>query len=181
MKKFFALLLLIVAFSATVNAQILTNKDYYQKVSPNDPNAEAITWSKTITFKIDSTVGVYSYATPKFEIPFNGEDFYDTVAAYSPLVFKKKIQSTSAGMAPKIDIFVQGVYDLASDTDTLTLDTLTYASTTTTENDSVGIFNLNNRRAPEYKIFIRCLNAQVQSGKITIMATRRYTGRAGRN
>lgn len=107
-----------------------------------------------LAFTLDSLAGMVSKS---FELPNYVFDFTN-----QPIAFKKKLVSTYG--SPKYEIYFQGVY--GSETDTLSIDTVSVGAVAETESDSVGILTLNQWRAPKYKVFLRCLNADINSGKI---------------
>jgi hypothetical protein len=112
-----------------------------------------------VTFTLDSLAGM---ATPTFKVPDGAA--YD-FSSY-PVTFKRKCVSTY-GTNPAYSIFLQGVY--ATDTDTMSLDTVSLGVVAQSETDSLGLLTLNQWSAPAYKIYLRCLNADINSGLLTLV------------
>lgn len=143
-KKLFLLVLFLAGIS-------LAQTNSFSKQNVYETNSSFVV---DLEFTLDSLAGM---ATKTFELPAYVFDFTN-----QPISFKKKLVSTYG--SPKYEVFFQGVY--GSETDTVSIDTVSAGAVAETESDSIGVLTLNTWRAPKYKVFVRCLNADINSGKL---------------
>lgn len=147
MKKILLLVGLLAAFTL---AQ--TNAITY-KVSTNNPvYEESGNAVFECTFTLDSLAGV---ASKVFTLPNTGTYNFASQNAY----FVKKAVSTYG--TPKLDIYVQRVAN-----DTASVDSVCHQSTG--ETDTTGVLTFNAKVPTKFKVFIRCLNADINSGYLKI-------------
>lgn len=147
MKKLLALIVFITAITFAQTNAISSFKTY-------DNGSSFVV---DVTFTLDSTAGM---ATNSFKLP---EAVYDFKAEGIPVTFFKKTVSTYG--TPYMSAYLQGVYQ--SQTDTVSLDTLSNLGMT--ESDTLGQLTLNSWRAPSYKLYLRNLNCDINSGKIVLV------------
>jgi hypothetical protein len=153
--------LILVAVMAFI-AEAQTNRTIRFSESEVDGGTKVIEWE----FTLDSLAGLVS---PTFTMAdYDGVDFNTY-----PITFKRKTVSTYG--TPKLDIFLQGLYQ--SNSDSTSLDTIAFQQTG--ETDSTGNLKLHGSngitptRAVSYRFYARCLNADINSGKITAVIPRK--------
>lgn len=155
MKKLFVLFILlsVVAFSQT------TSRWYVYDTG----NGTQVEWEFT---SLDSASGKVS---PTFQLKPGTYDF-----TQQGVVFLKKFVSTYA--VPIADVYLQFVGGSAT-VDTATIDTLCSQSIGETDSLGVSVFSYTtaglNVQAGKWKIFIRSLPADINTGRITLFFPRR--------
>ena len=121
-----------------------------------------------VEWKFTSKDSVGGGVSPVFKLKPGTYDF-----TQQGVVFLKKFVSTYG--TPIQDVYLQFVG--TSGTDTATVDTL--CSQSITESDTIGVSKFSfttagsNVQAGKWKIFIRNLNADINSGRITLFFPRR--------
>ena len=156
-----SIILFAFIFSSLIYSQTNTNVRFN---SGDEGGTYKVEWE----FKLDSLAGLLS---PEFTFPkYDGTD----LKTY-PITFKRNTVSTYG--TPKLDIFLLGAFQTR--TDTTALDTVAFQQTG--ETDSVGILTLSGSngliptRAGSYRFLARSLNADINSGKITLIIPRKET------
>lgn len=123
------------------------------------------------TFTLDSLAGM---ASKVFTLPNNAIYNFDTTGSgsgtapsivypllrYKPIQFERYAVSTYG--TPKLDIFLQKV-----SRDTVAIDTVCFQNTS--ETDSTGKLYGNGNQATKYRVFFRCLNADINSGYLKLV------------
>lgn len=158
MKKYLVSIILTTVIALTFIAA--TSTQSYLKVK-DVGNATIVEWS----FTLDSLTAL---ASTTFNLGNAAYDF----SSQQYTIYKKTVSTYGT---PIVDIYLQNVG--FETTDTMTVDTL--CSQSITESDTMGIskplFSTtgNQMALGMMKIYARCLNADVNSGKITIVFPKR--------
>lgn len=154
MKKLFVLFVLFSFVTLAQTTTLWSVKDV--------GNGTQVEWKFT---SLDSAAAGVS---PVFELKSGTYDF-----TQQGVVFLKKMVSTYG--VPIQDVYLQFVG--TSTTDTATIDTLCSQSIGETDSLGVSVFSYTtagrNVQAGKWKIFIRSLNADINSGRITVFFPKR--------
>lgn len=166
MKKLILFLFVLVGFTfAQTNSITYTNG----KNTPVKNESGSAVFE--CTFTLDSLAGL---ASQVFTLPNDAIYNFDTTGSasstapsivypllqFKPVYFEKYAVSTYG--TPKLDIFLQKVAR-----DTATIDTVAFQNTG--ETDSTGNMYLNGKQPTKFRVFFRCLNADINSGYLKIV------------